>query len=162
MHESFEVEYSGCGAGDEPELIEKFVGYLDRIRGRILTWNGKKFDMPVLIYRSLINSVQMPFLFKLGSKWESYRQRYAEDWHCDLMDVMSGFGASKFAKLDLVASAIGLPGKLGGDGSIVGKMYNEGRIQDIKGYAECDVLNLYALYMRWQYITGSIFNFGQK
>ena len=56
--------------------------------------------------------------------------------------------------MDAVATAMGLPGKIGGHGSEVQSMYAAGELDKIRAYCECDVLNLYALYIRWAYVTG--------
>jgi hypothetical protein len=56
--------------------------------------------------------------------------------------------------MDAVATAMGLPGKIGGHGSEVQSMYDAGELDKIRAYCECDVLNLYALYIRWAYVTG--------
>lgn len=56
--------------------------------------------------------------------------------------------------MDAIASAMGLPGKIGGHGSEVQGMYDAGELEKIWAYCECDVLNLYALYIRWAYVTG--------
>ena len=49
-----------------------------------------------------------------GSQWDSYTQRFAPDWHCDLMEQLSEYRACTAMGLNDMAHAIGLPGKLGG------------------------------------------------
>jgi predicted PolB exonuclease-like 3'-5' exonuclease len=43
-------------------------------------------------------------------KWNNYANRY-HDMHVDLMDVLSGYGASKWVGLGLLSPLMGLPGK---------------------------------------------------
>jgi predicted PolB exonuclease-like 3'-5' exonuclease len=154
--EQFQIEKICCGGGDEHELISRFWAYFDKYRPRIVTWNGRTFDLPVLQHRAFIQAVPMPVWFKSGKRWESYRQRYSDDWHCDLMDLMACHGASVSAQMGMMASAIGLPGKIGAHGSEVQGMYEAGEIKRIRAYCECDVLNLYGLYIRWCHVTGRI------
>ena len=55
-----------------------------------------------------------------------------------------------------MACLAGLPGKIGSHGSEVQGRYERGEIDQVAGYCECDVLNLYGLYLRWSFITGKI------
>ncbi len=55
---------------------------------------------------------------------------------------------SIIARLDEVCVLLGLPGKLGVDGSLVEGMYEEGRIEEIRDDCELDVLNTYLVYLR--------------
>ena len=57
-------------------------------------------------------------------------------------------------KLDEVSRLLGLPGKLGTDGSQVAGMYDAGRTEDIRNYCELDVLNTYLVYLRHRLHTG--------
>src|SRR3954466_4586387 len=81
-------------------------------------------------------------------------QRFAPDWHCDLMEQLSDYRASASMKLDDVALALGLPGKIGGHGSEVEAMVRRGEIDKVRAYCECDCLNLFALYVRWALLSG--------
>jgi predicted PolB exonuclease-like 3'-5' exonuclease len=89
-----------------------------------------------------------------NGKFESYSYRYAPDWHCDLMDQLSDYKASPAMKLDDMAAAIGLPGKIGGHGSEVESMVERGDMEGVRAYCECDCLNLFALYVRWGLLSG--------
>ena len=55
-------------------------------------------------------------------------QRFAPDWHCDLMEQLSDYRACASMSLDDIALAIGLPGKIGGHGSEVEAMLQRGEI----------------------------------
>ena len=56
------------------------------------------------------------------------------------MDVLSGYGASGRASLELAAQLIGLPGKLGIGGAQVWPAYRRGELGAIRDYCETDVL----------------------
>ena len=148
---------SGGEAGfDEKQLLQGFFTYVERIRPRLVSFNGRTFDLPVLKYRAMVHGISAPWLHKSGDKWNSYSYRYASDWHCDLLDVLSDFGASARVKLNEVCAAFGIAGKFGVDGSKVSEMMDAGQIDEIRHYCETDVLNTYLVYLRYQLHTGTL------
>lgn len=72
------------------------------------------------------------------------------------MDQFADYGATRPIGLDIAAKALGLPGKLVGHGAEVAEMYARGDIKTIRAYCECDVLNLYGIYLRWAFSVGWI------
>src|SRR5215203_2779229 len=76
------------------------------------------------------------------------------DWHCDLMEQMSDYKACAAMKLEDMALALGLPGKIGGQGSEVEAMMKRGEIRQVRAYCEVDCLNLFVLYVRWALLAG--------
>ncbi len=148
---------SGGEAGfDEKQLLQGFFTYVERIRPRLVSYNGRSFDLPVLKYRAMVHGISAPWLHKSGDKWNSYSYRYAADWHCDLLEVLSDFGASARVKLNEVCAAFGIAGKFGVDGSKVAAMMDAGQIDEIRHYCETDVLNTYLVYLRYQLHTGTL------
>lgn len=148
---------SGGEAGfDEKQLLQGFFTYVERIRPRLVSFNGRSFDLPVLKYRAMVHGISAPWLHKSGDKWNSYSYRYASDWHCDLLDVLSDFGASARVKLNEVCAAFGIAGKFGVDGSKVADMMDAGQVDEIRHYCETDVLNTYLVYLRYQLHTGTL------
>ncbi len=141
---------------DEKKLIQGFFQYFDRLKPRLVSFNGRGFDLPVLKYRAMVHGISAPFLHQAGDKWNSYRSRYSADWHCDLMEVLSDYGASARVKLNEVCAVLGFPGKFGVDGSDVAGMVEEGRIGEVRDYCETDVLNTYLVYLRHRLHTGAI------
>lgn len=139
---------------DEKEIIEGFFKYFERTKPRLVSYNGRGFDLPVLKYRAMKYGVQAPMLHLGGDKWNSYTSRYSPDWHCDLLETLSDFGASARCKMNEVCSVMGLPGKFGVDGSKVSDMFDAGETDAIKYYCETDVLNTYLVYLRQQQHMG--------
>ena len=72
------------------------------------------------------------------------------------MDVLSGYGATGRASLDLAAQLVGLPGKLGIGGAQVWPAYRRGELAAIRDYCETDVLNTYLVYLRFQLVRGEL------
>ena len=158
--DSFRVWSLGDTNSNEKELIERFFSGVERYDPTIVSWNGSGFDLPVIHYRALYNSVVSKRYWETGDtdrefKWNNYVNRY--HWrHIDLMDVLSGFQARGAASLEEISQLLGLPGKLGVSGSDVWALYNAGQIEDIRNYCETDVLNTYLIFLRFQYIRGRL------
>jgi predicted PolB exonuclease-like 3'-5' exonuclease len=70
----------------------------------------------------MAHGINSPWLHQAGDRWNSYSSRYSADWHCDLIEQLSYYGASARVKLNEVCSIFGLPGKFGVDGSKVSEM----------------------------------------
>ncbi|TXN56326.1 hypothetical protein FV230_28330 [Methylobacterium sp. WL6] len=110
--------------------------------------------MPTILARSLMHGVDAAPWFVRSDRWNGYRQRYAADWHVELMDAMSDHGAAPALTLEEAAMMIGLPGKLGEHGSLVAAMIEDGQVERVRAYCETDTLNLAVLYVRWAYLAG--------
>ena len=142
--------------GNESEIIQQFSNLLTKYNPQLVGYNSRSYDMAVITQRAMINRISLPTYFQSGDKWNSYKQRYSQDWHLDLMDVMSNYRASCVTKLDVAATSVGLPGKYGPSGADVGGMYKAGRLDEIANYCETDVLNTYGLMLRWFLTTGEL------
>jgi 3'-5' exonuclease len=149
-------EVSSIGNADAPEaeLLSDFLNLIEHIKPRLVTFNGRCFDLPVLKYRAMKYGLSASWLCLGQSKWENYGQRFSVSWHCDLMDALSEFGASEAAKLSEVCALLGLPGKQGMDGSQVAEYVAAGRIAEVRGYCETDVLSSYLVFMRYALFRG--------
>jgi hypothetical protein len=148
-----------CGGeinSSESELVKGFFSHLKKNLSRLVSFNGKNFDLPVLKYAAMKNSVEATWLYKSGDKWNNYNQKYSLDWHCDLADAFSDFGASAKVKMNELCACFNLPGKIGIDGSMVFDLFKKNSLQEIRDYCETDVLNTYLLYLIYQHHNGSI------
>ena len=141
---------------NEANIVRGFFEYFAKLKPRLVSFNGRTFDLPVLKYRAMKYGVDIPFLYKSGDKWNNYNHRYSTDWHCDLIDVLSDYGTSARIKMHEVCAILGFPGKFGTDGSKVQDMFDAGKIKDIKNYCETDVINTYLLYLRTMHLHGTI------
>lgn len=143
----------GCLKLDKTErdLLLEWNGFMSQHQPTMVSWYGRGFDLPVLMLRSIKCGVPMPWYFSE----RDYRYRYSENKHADLCDVMSDFGATRSLKLDAVAQLMGLPGKHDDvDGSQVGAMFEEGRLDDIATYCLDDTLQTAFIFQRWHFIKG--------
>ena len=150
----------GDETSPERELVQRFFDGLERYTPVLVSWNGSGFDLPVLNYRALKHGVVASKYWEVGEgdrdfRYNNYLSRF--HWrHIDLMDVLSGYGASSRASLDAAAQLIGLPGKLGLGGAHVWSSYQRGEIRAIRDYCETDVLNTYLIYLRFQLVRGEL------
>lgn len=145
------VRSGGTLASDEREIVKGFFHYLSGIHPRLVSFNGRTFDLPVLKYRAMLHGIQAKWLHQSGDKWNNYHSKYSLDWHCDLIDAFSDFGSSARVKMNEICAMLNFPGKLEAEGSMVEVMYNEGKLQEIRDYCELDVINTYLLYIRYAY-----------
>ncbi|HEX2859710.1 MAG TPA: 3'-5' exonuclease [Alphaproteobacteria bacterium] len=161
--ESYHFKKLGCIGKDgdtEADLVRQWYDYAAQQAGhgvplRLVSFNGRGFDLPVLKLRALKHGVNAAWLFQSGDKWSNYGSRFDNTWHADLADVLADYGAARGGmKLDEVCTLIGLPGKLDIEGSKVADMVAEGRLNDVRDYCETDILNTYLLYLRWQRLSG--------
>lgn len=151
-----EIRSGGTLNSSEKELVKGFFNYMSEKRPRLVSFNGRTFDIPVLKYRAMVHGIQAEYFHKAGDKWNSYNQRYSSDWHCDLLESLSDFGASARVKMNEVCAALNLPGKIGVDGSQVMSLYDSGKMQEIREYCETDVINTYLIYLRFVHHQGRI------
>jgi predicted PolB exonuclease-like 3'-5' exonuclease len=158
--DGFKIFSLGDEQSPERELVQRFFDGLDRYAPTLVSWNGSGFDLPVLAYRALRHGVNAHRYWEVGEtdrdfRYNNYLSRY--HWrHIDLMDVLSGYGASGRASLETVAQLIGLPGKLGVGGANVWTAYQRGELAAIRDYCETDVLNTYLIYLRFQLTRGEL------
>jgi len=150
------------GEPDEPEqdLIRRFFEGIEKYTPQLVSWNGSGFDLPVLNYRALVHGVHAARFWDMGEddrdfKWNNYISRYHAR-HLDLMDLLAMYQPRANAPLDELAQLIGLPGKLGMDGSKVWEAYCKGELPAIRNYCETDVANTYLVYLRFQLMRGHL------
>ncbi|XWO14187.1 3'-5' exonuclease [Candidatus Hepatincola sp. Pdp] len=144
-----EIRSGGTLQSTEEDLIKGFFQTVNKLKPRIISFNGRTFDIPVLKYRAMKYGISGELYHTLGNKYENYNHRYATGWHCDLLDALSDFGASARVKLNEVCAIFGYPGKIGVDGSKVTTMYDNKELKGIRDYCETDVLNTYLVYLRY-------------
>ncbi|HTE51830.1 MAG TPA: ribonuclease H-like domain-containing protein [Kofleriaceae bacterium] len=135
---------------DERALLEDFSAFVGRHRPRLVTYNGRTFDMPVLALRSLHWAVPMRWYYRDPA----VRHRYTDEGHIDLCDWLTDHGAARSSSLDAMARLIGLPGKVGVDGSQIEGMFRAGLLGRIQDYCLSDVAQTALLFLRFRLLQG--------
>jgi predicted PolB exonuclease-like 3'-5' exonuclease len=156
--DGFRVWSLGSPQDSEKVLIQRFFDGIDKYTPTLVSWNGGGFDLPVLHYRGMVHGVSAPRYWDQGEddrefKWNNYISRY-HSRHTDVMDLAAMYQARAYAPLDEMAQLIGLPGKLGMDGSQVWQAYQDGKLDEIRNYCETDVVNTWLVYARFQLLRG--------
>ncbi|MBL10184.1 MAG: 3'-5' exonuclease [Acidiferrobacteraceae bacterium] len=156
----FRIWSIGTEESDEKELLIRFFEGLEKYEPTIVSWNGMAFDLPVIHYRSLFHGVVAPHYWDVGHIKKDYRfNNYISRFHwrhIDLMDALAAFQNRAWAPLDEIASMLGLPGKSGMSGSDVWDAYQNRDLRGIRNYCECDVMNTYLIYLRFEQIRGNL------
>jgi len=142
----------GQGTPDEREraLLEDFSRFVGRARPVLVTYNGRAFDLPVIALRSRCHGVSLGWYYRE----KNVRYRYSEEGHLDLCDWLADHGATRSGSLDAVARLIGLPGKVGVDGSQVEGLFHAGQLGSIQRYCLSDVAQTALLFLRFRLLQG--------
>jgi 3'-5' exonuclease len=139
------------GERSEADLLQGFADRIDELRPQLVTFNGGSFDMPVLRYGAMINRVTAP-----GLECRRYWNRYSED-SVDLCDALACYSAGGKVKLNDLCCALGFPGKPEGiDGSNVDAYVQAGRIAEVAGYCETDVVSTYRVWLVFELFRGTL------
>jgi len=146
----------GDKSSSEKELLEGFFHLIETRAPQLVSFNGRGFDIPVLKYRAMAHGLSCPRWFTQGDKWNNYDTRYSPEYHCDLLEVLSDFGASARCSMDEVAAVFGVPGKLETAGDNVRDMFESGQIEAIRNYCETDVLTTMLIFLRQQRFSGAL------
>jgi len=137
-------------AATEARVLDELAKFMGKAQPHIVTYNGRSFDMPVLVNRCLRHGIA----FRAYYADRDYRYRYSDHGHIDLADVLTDHGASRRPSLDTVARLVGMPGKLDVDGSMVEAMHEQGRIEEIRTYCLHDVVQTAFVFLRVQLLRG--------
>jgi DNA polymerase elongation subunit (family B) len=134
------IEYA---SGDESYILRCFwenVQWYDQF----ITFNGRSFDCPFVMLRSAVLGIPptrnlMPY-------------RYDSNVHCDLLEQLTFYGATKKFNLDFYCKAFGIksPKAEGITGLDLGPLFRDGRFREIAEYCIGDVFATAELYRRWE------------
>lgn len=142
----------------EAEILSTFFQIFKRSPlPNLVSWNGSRFDIPVMLYRGMHHKLTAPEFLDESShdrRYNNYLSRYHAR-HLDLVDKLSLYGSSLHQPLDVVAMLCGFAGKQDIDGSMVVDLVENQEWQKLTTYCESDVLNTWLIYLRWQRLTGN-------
>jgi 3'-5' exonuclease len=142
------VEFVPCV--DEVELLTAFWDVAKHY-DRVVTFNGRGFDVPFLYLRSA--QLNVPISRK---DWLGYR--FATEPHCDLAEQLTFYGvsgregAARRFNLDFYCKAFGIesPKSQGVTGLDVGRLLQAGRYREIAEYCLRDVQATVLLHRIWK------------
>jgi predicted PolB exonuclease-like 3'-5' exonuclease len=138
------------------QIVERFWTGVDRYRSlyrdriKLITFNGRGFDLPLLELAA----------FRYGihgrEHFTTSRKRY-DGWHLDLMDWLANFGGYRMVGgLNLLSKLLGKPGKMEVQGDMVYQMHQAGKSQEINDYCMFDTLDTFFVFLRTRVLTGEL------
>ncbi len=142
----------GRDSESEEEILREFTELVERHSPTLISFNGRGFDLPVIASRCLHHGIP----FRAYYRGRDMRYRFSEAGHFDLMDFLADFGATRPARLDVMAKLCGMPGKVGVDGKDVGPLVHKGRIDEVRNYCLCDVVQTAAVFLRVELLRGAL------
>jgi DNA polymerase elongation subunit (family B) len=145
--ENFSEDGIDFEASDEKKILEKFWQNIKNYH-QFITFNGRGFDCPYLMLRSAVLGVRptrnlMP-------------PRFSADFHIDLLDQLTFYGAFRKFTLDFYCRSLGIesPKIAGVSGEKVAQYFKEGKYLEIAHYCLADTRATAELYNRWiEYIA---------
>ena len=136
-----------CG---EEALVQTFWKKLEQFDGQLVSFNGRRFDLPVLELQALKYGCVLPRYF---NQRDGFRARFGR--HYDLYDFLSNNGAVGLrGGFDLLSKLVGLPGKGAVSGRDVQELWEAERFADIHRYCAEDVIQTYFLFVHLEHARG--------
>jgi 3'-5' exonuclease len=132
------------------EIVKKFWLGVSRYKAKLVTFNGRGFDLPLLELAAFRYGCQA------GDYFHNSRNRFNGN-HLDLFDWLSNYGACRLnGGLNVLAKLLGKPGKMEMAGDQVYRLHREGRAREINDYCMFDTLDTYFVFLRTRVITGEL------
>jgi predicted PolB exonuclease-like 3'-5' exonuclease len=141
------------------EIVRLFWdGWRKYQRPRLVTFNGRGFDLPLLELCAFRYGLAIPDWFAEDARsFDQPRNRYNTAAHLDLHEWLTNNGASRFTGgLSLAANLIGKPGKMDVAGHMVQDLWDAGKAAEIHDYCRGDVLDTYFVFLRSRVAAGDI------
>jgi len=141
--------YTAFGFHEEGYAIGNFF---DRTGSRI----GNRF--PTIVGHN-VSGFDIRFIWQrciaLGIRAPAWLPRDPKPWGNDVFDTMTAWAGSRDTiSMDNLCAALGLPGKGEIDGSMVGKLFAEGRHEEIAEYCRADVERTRAIHRKMMVAFG--------
>jgi 3'-5' exonuclease len=132
------------------EIVKKFWIGVGRYKAKLVTFNGRGFDLPLLELAA--------YRYGCSARDHFYNSRNRFNGnHIDLFDWLSNYGACRLnGGLNALAKIIGKPGKMEMAGDQVYALHREGRAREINDYCMFDTLDTYFVFLRTRVMTGEI------
>jgi hypothetical protein len=129
--------------GSEEQILRGFWSAVAHYP-RLITFNGRAFDGPFLMLRSALLGV-------VPSR-NLVPYRFSTTEHCDLLDQLTMYGATRRFSLDFYCRAFGIASPKGNGitGLSLGSLVAEGRYREVAEYCLADARATAELFRRWE------------
>lgn len=126
----------------EEKMLSYFWEYASKAE-KIISFNGRNFDLPFLMIRSAMKKIKPSRNF--------IKNRYDSSAHIDLLEQFTFYGLTRKFNLDFYCHAFGIesPKSKGISGMEVKELFNAGRTKEVAVYCAHDVGATYELYKIW-------------
>lgn len=140
QNEEEKIKYK---AASETEMLKLFWDYVEKA-DKIVSFNGRQFDIPFLMIRSAINKIKPSRNF--------LRSRFDHNLHIDLLEEFTFHGLIKKFNLDFYCKAFGIesPKSHGVTGMDVKELYDAGRTDELAVYCGNDIRATFKLFQIWE------------
>jgi len=106
----------------------------------LVTYNGKNFDLPYIMKRSVILGIAKPHYIP----YSDLISKYKNDKHVDLFQLLNDYG--QFSSLSEWSYKLHNSLELSSDGNKVGEWYETGQMAKIIDHCKDDLIKTYLLY----------------
>lgn len=139
------ITYKGM---TEVKILETFWKFIIK-SDKVVTFNGRNFDIPFLMMRSTMLKVK-PTINLINNRYNITR-------HIDLLDQFTFYGLTRKFNLDFYCHAFGItsPKSKGITGMEIKELYKADKIKDIAVYCGEDIKATYELYKIWEEFLSS-------
>ena len=138
--EDEQVHYKGLS---EVEMLKSFWKIID-VTDKVITFNGRNFDIPFLMIRSA--------MLRVKPTKNLIKKRYDINSHIDLLEQFTFYGLTRKFNLDFYCNAFGIesPQTKEISGMEVKNLYEAGKVKEIASYCARDIYATYQLYKIWE------------
>jgi len=128
------VEQVSLVGGGEKTILQEFWRIITSFQ-TVVTYNGRGFDIPFLLQRSLVHEVEISRNL-MPPRFSALRE------HMDLAEVLSQFRATRLFGLEAWSQATGVDSPKEGEvkGAQVGAAFHSGQVREIVEYCLRDVV----------------------
>lgn len=146
----------GPDALPEDELLRRFLVALGDKKPQLVGFNSREADLPILVQRAMVHRLSIPGLGRSAEKWakDDFFDRYGNQ-HVDLREITGAWGKAS-STLHELATACGIPGKLGTDGKSVIDLWRAGDVAGIVRYNQFDALTTFLVWLRAMTLAGHL------
>jgi len=135
------MHYIGLSDNDESVLLSKWwdiFSFHNLNSPTIVSFNGKKFDLPFILHRSIIKKALVPRRIKMSD----YLNKYRNDPHFDVYNWFDGGSLVEWSY------RLGITDSLVRDGNKIGSWYEAGQMNVIADKNKIDLAQTFSIYQR--------------
>jgi len=138
----FAIETFSRADNGERAILAEVERRLDQC-DTVVTYNGRGFDVPVLLARAAITGEHVPSIARAHN-------RAAAGYHADLLDAVTANGAAVRPKLAELCAGWGIPCKMELAGEGVATLAAAGEFGRVARYCETDVVATWLAAQMWR------------